>query len=292
MATLADRSAASMQHGMNCCYPLQVTSPGGQGGSKRSSSFSHVIIASCWIGLVQGPHRRNALPLHIEVKSARWGSSKQASHFAGVPPAQYCSLGSSLRSLQDTAPQGRSARLTWMLPSHLTLECHGARDCVRGVLLRQDAVKHTAEGLMEATTSRAVLTHAKGVARPGSSGLKGRRAQACEAACLARLLFAHLYPRLEAEGMVRPLVETEMPLVRVLAAMEGLGVAFDRRVLKQVKVGGLSFRPCLSLLYSLCVSLLLSMSWLLLLFSLWQWHMDMQEQRNLFTERGVLKLGY
>ena len=91
---------------------------------------------------------------------------------------------------------------------------------------------------MEAMVSRAALTHAKGMARPGLSGLKGRRAQACESACIARLLFAQLYARLDSEGMIAPLVKAEMPLVPVLAAMEGVGIAFNTRILQTIKVGG------------------------------------------------------
>lgn len=97
---------------------------------------------------------------------------------------------------------------------------------------------------MEETTSRAAVTRAKGLARTGASGLKGRQAKACETACIARLLYAHLHSRLQAEGLMKPLLVTEMPLVPVLAAMESVGVAFDPRILQQVKVGAAWCRPC------------------------------------------------
>ena len=67
--------------------------------------------------------------------------------------------------------------------------------------------------------------------------------QVCETACISRLLFDHLYDRLHAEGISRPLVETEMPLVAVLAAMEAIGVAFDQQVLEQVKVSKQALHP-------------------------------------------------
>lgn len=101
----------------------------------------------------------------------------------------------------------------------------------------QDAPKHTAEGLLQAVAPATLVAHAKTLARTqASSALRGRRAQACEAACIAQLLHGFLQPLLQQEGLLRPLCDVEMPLVPVLADMEAAGFAFDPAILKQVKV--------------------------------------------------------
>ncbi len=65
---------------------------------------------------------------------------------------------------------------------------------------------------------------------------------ACEDADLTLQLYHNLMPKVEAAGLTRVLVDIDMPLVPVLAAMEQTGVHIDRRELQrlQVELGAMS----------------------------------------------------
>ncbi|GIL88385.1 hypothetical protein Vretifemale_16356, partial [Volvox reticuliferus] len=62
--------------------------------------------------------------------------------------------------------------------------------------------------------------------------LPSRQADACRRAAMVRRIYQDKLPRLQSEGLLRPLLELEMPLVRVLAAMEVAGVALAPQVLR------------------------------------------------------------
>ncbi|GFR45959.1 hypothetical protein Agub_g7428, partial [Astrephomene gubernaculifera] len=62
--------------------------------------------------------------------------------------------------------------------------------------------------------------------------LPPRQADACRRAAMVRHIYQDKLPRLQSEGLLRPLLQIEMPLVRVLAAMEAAGVALAPQVLR------------------------------------------------------------
>ncbi|KXZ52413.1 hypothetical protein GPECTOR_9g457 [Gonium pectorale] len=62
--------------------------------------------------------------------------------------------------------------------------------------------------------------------------LPTRQADACRRAAMVRRIYQDKLPRLQSEGLLRPLLEVEMPLVRVLAGMEATGVALAPAVLR------------------------------------------------------------
>eukprot|EP00198_Chlamydomonas_reinhardtii_P012144 XP_001701481.1 DNA polymerase theta [Chlamydomonas reinhardtii] len=62
--------------------------------------------------------------------------------------------------------------------------------------------------------------------------LPTRQADACRRAAMVRRIYIDKLPRLQSEGLLRPLLELEMPLVRILARMEGEGIALAPQVLK------------------------------------------------------------
>lgn len=64
----------------------------------------------------------------------------------------------------------------------------------------------------------------------GSGVLDRRVVEVCRCAALASVLDASLEPLLHSEGLLRPLVEVEMPLVKVLVDMELKGMALSPQV--------------------------------------------------------------
>lgn len=70
-----------------------------------------------------------------------------------------------------------------------------------------------------------------GLPRAGGSASSGRHLHACRRACLALKLHRILAPMLQSEAVLPALMGLEMPLVRLLAAMEARGIALDPAVL-------------------------------------------------------------
>ncbi|KAK9835520.1 hypothetical protein WJX74_002208 [Apatococcus lobatus] len=66
-------------------------------------------------------------------------------------------------------------------------------------------------------------------------GISQQARSVCRTAILSFGLHQHIQPLLETEGLLGPLRNIEMPLVRVLAAMEDAGIAIDVAVLRSVR---------------------------------------------------------
>ncbi|KAF6260746.1 hypothetical protein COO60DRAFT_857223 [Scenedesmus sp. NREL 46B-D3] len=67
--------------------------------------------------------------------------------------------------------------------------------------------------------------------RSGGGASSGRHLHACRRACMALKLHRILAPMLQSESVLPALMGMEMPLVRLLAAMEAHGIALDPAVL-------------------------------------------------------------
>lgn len=91
---------------------------------------------------------------------------------------------------------------------------------------------YSVEALLRVKAGQAAVTAAIQGFHPGSNGLSPRQIDACKRAAVVRKLAHILVATLEAYGgMLAPLRQAEMPLVRVLVDMEANGIAVNEAVL-------------------------------------------------------------
>ena len=95
---------------------------------------------------------------------------------------------------------------------------------------------HPLDVLLQHCDAKAAQESAAALLPLAGSTLNARELAVCRRALQSHAMFALLHPKLQKMRLLEPLANIEMPLVRVLAAMEHHGVGVDRDALAQHKV--------------------------------------------------------